>query len=267
MDPKKLLIDYTKPQIFSQTDNIRDHIFPLIKVKVLDSKYVGEPELIGTGFLIGARGFGLTAAHVLDQCFTDLGENEAVVAIFWNMFTEYVAFQVTAHEKHPTEDVGLVKLSHEDLWSIFEISDTHQNATCEYGCWGYPMEIAEELKKLYEGAQQQPDLIYTQGYIRRRITRDLFPTMIFRGMQFYELSEQVGEGNSGAPVIWRRSIGAHKWQIIGIYIGEKGSKSIGEKDGSKVSYAVRAEAFVGWQPALLKGRTVREESTAHGIQP
>jgi hypothetical protein len=255
MSSPKFLIDYTKPQTFSQTDNIRDHIFPLVKVKITESKYIEGLDLIGTGFLIGSRGHGLTAAHVIEQCFNELEKNEAVVAIFWNMFSEFVAFQVTAHEKHPTEDVGILKLSHDDFYSILEISDTYQNASCEYTCWGYPKEIAEEIKKLYKDAHQQPDLIYTQGYIRRRITRELFPTMIFRGTQFYELSEQVGEGNSGGPVIWRKSVGSHKWQIIGI--------DIGEKEEGKISYAVRADAFFGWRPTLLKGITVREESKSH----
>ena len=250
----KFLIDYTKPQTFLQTDNMRDHIFSLFKVKITESKYIREPDLIGTGFLIGSRGYGLTAAHVIEQCFDNLKEDEGVVAIFWNMFSQYVAFQVTTYEQHPAEDVGILKLLHDDFYSIFEINENYQDSSCEYACWGYPLETAEEVKKLYEGADQRPVLIYTQGYIRRRISEEL-PVTIYRGTQFYELSEQVGHGNSGAPVIWRRSIGSQKWQIIGLYMGEKGE--------GKISYAVRAEAFYEWRPALLQGITVQEESTSH----
>jgi hypothetical protein len=71
-------------------------------------------------------------------------------------------------------------------------------------------------------------------------------------VQFYEPSEQVGEGNSGGPLILKSSIGSHKWQVFGIYIGEKSE--------GRVSYAVRAEAFAHWRPILLQGNSIMQEA-------
>jgi hypothetical protein len=246
-------IKYTAAPGFVQTDRILDHIFPLAKAHSSKTGNTGGFELIGTAFTIGPRGYALTAAHVIDQCFNDLKENEQVVAIFWTSPSSYILFPISAHERHLTEDVGIIKLLPDDLHSFFEVSESHENASCEYMCWGYPHETADEIKKLDKDAHAQPELIYTQGYIRRRITRELYPIMIFRGTQFYELSEQVGGGNSGGPVFNKKASAHQKlWKVMGIYIGEK--------EGGQVSYAVRSEAFASWRPTLLGGKTIREHS-------
>lgn len=124
------------------------------------------------------------------------------------------------------------------------ISDSPQFSGCEYSCWGYPHETAKELKKLDENAMDRPELVFTQGYIRRRISRQLYPTMIFKGVQFYEVSETIGGGASGGPIILKTSFGRSVWKVIGIYIGEK-------EDGN-IGYAVQAEAFAQWVPSILQ---------------
>jgi len=42
----------------------------------------------------------------------------------------------------------------------------------------------------------RPDLVYTQGYVRRRLSN--LPLDGIRGQQFFELSEAAGPGSSGA---------------------------------------------------------------------
>jgi hypothetical protein len=233
----------------SKTKLLRDFVFPLIKGKQKkDSIQAGE--LIGTGFLIGKDGYAITAAHVIDQLLEGNVEDDVILGLFVDN-DQWVAVYIESYEKHDTEDVGILKFKTFKRKSFLKINDTPQHSACEYNCWGYPHEVAKELSKLYENSPERPDLIFTQGYVRRRISRELYPTMIFRGKQFYELSETVGGGNSGGPLILKNSVGKKHWEIIGIYIGEKSEGDI--------SYGVRAEAFANWVPKIL-GKSVIEES-------
>jgi hypothetical protein len=236
--------------MFTQTGKIADYVFPLVKAKRNAAGHYDYEELIGTGFIIGQGGFALTAAHVIEQCFDDLKDDGVIIALFWGGAGWYVS-EIHIHEKHPTEDVGIIKLSPGNWKSIMTISDEPEYSACEYQCWGYPHETAKEVQQLYQDVIERPDLIFTQGYVRRRITRELYPTMIFRGTQFYELSEQVGGGNSGAPVVLKKSIGQEYWKVLGIYIGEKVNGNI--------SYAVRSESFYSWVPNILQ-KSILEES-------
>jgi hypothetical protein len=235
---------------FKQTDNVPDYIFPLIKAKRNGTGYIYE-ELIGTGFFIGQNGYAITAGHVIDQ-LTD-GYNEETDAILILLHSsKWHPYEIDVYEKHPTEDVGIIKIKSNKKWkSIFVISSKSEYSSCQYDCWGYPHDIAKELKQLDENAQERPELIYTEGYVRRRITRELYPTIIYKGRHFYEISEIVGGGNSGGPLILRTSRGKDKWEVFGLYIGEN----------EKVGYAVRAEAFCDWEPEIL-GKSVIEESKA-----
>lgn len=103
----------------------------------------------------------------------------------------------------------------------------------------------------------RPDLVYNEGYIRRRYTGEL--PVIF-GRSFYELSEVAGSGSSGAPICKLNIsplfgfIKPSAWDVIGIYVGEK----INDR-GTSVSYAVREDAFRHWSPEIL-GKSVLEES-------
>ncbi len=228
---------------------IRDYIFPLIKGKQQkDSIQYGE--LIGTGFLIGKDGYAITAAHVIDQLLDGNNEDDVIIGIFIEK-NEWVPVHIELYEKHKTEDVGIVKLKAFKRESFLRINDSPQHSACEYHCWGYPHEVAKELSKLDRDSFDRPDLIFTQGYVRRRISRELYPIMIFKGTQFYELSETVGGGNSGGPLILKNKVVKDYWEIFGIYIGEKTEGDL--------SYGVRAEAFANWIPDIL-GKSVIEES-------
>ncbi len=236
---------------FLQTDQIRDFIFPLIKSK-RNSETGGYiyRQLIGTGFFIGSQGFAMTAGHVIDQLLENHNSKIDAINILLQKDTHWLAFEINKYEKHPSEDVGIISISNNQKWhSIMRLTREPQYSSCEYDCWGYPHDIAKELQLLEENALERPELLYTQGYVRRRISRELFPTMIFKGKNYYELSETVGGGNSGGPVILKRSRGNPKWDVFAIYIGES----------DKVGYAVRTEAFVDWIPKIL-GKSVFDES-------
>jgi hypothetical protein len=113
--------------------------------------------------------------------------------------------------------------------------------------WGYPEDVAMELVERGRTVFR-PDLIYAQGYIRRRIAHEI-PSI--QGNQLFELSEVVGQGCSGSPVYVNR---AGVWDIIGIYVGEMLTER-----GTSRAFAVREEAFRDWQPSIID-RTVLEES-------
>jgi hypothetical protein len=103
-----------------------------------------------------------------------------------------------------------------------------------------------------EDGLQTPDLVFTSGYVRRRISREL-PFSIYRGQTFYELSEVAGDGCSGGPVVKiPNTLSGGAWEIMGIYIGA------GEAV-TPVGYATRSDSFHSWEPQLL-GRSVRDES-------
>ncbi len=224
---------------------IRDFIFPLIKARTLDEEFEYE-ELIGTGFLIGNRGFAITAAHVVEQLMEGDRNLENIQAIFADD-TKWFGYSIECYEKHETEDVAIIKLKNFKRDSFLKVLCDKQHAAIEYHCWGYPRDVAKELQKLDENAMERPDLIFTQGYIRRRISGPLYPTILFRGVEFYELSETVGQGNSGGPIILKSP---PYGKVIGLYIGEKEQGNIG--------YAVRAEAFANWSPKILE-KTIIEE--------
>ncbi|AQG78407.1 S1 family peptidase [Spirosoma montaniterrae] len=237
--------------MFNQSDRLHDYVFPIaIASKDRSTDSYSYRELIGTGFLIGNNGYALTAAHVIDQLQDGIkSEFDVMIGLFQSDSNWYV-FELIGFEKHPTEDVGIVKLQGEGWKSFLTVTDMPQNSSCEYHCWGFPRSIAEEMKMLDEDALERPELVFTQGYVRRRISRELYPTIIFRGTQFYEVSETIGGGASGGPLVLKSSVGQDKWKVFGIYVGEK--------EGGNVGYAVRAESFTHWTPNILQHSIINE---------
>ncbi|MEL6672012.1 MAG: serine protease [Bacteroidota bacterium] len=229
---------------FKQGQAVEDYIFPLTKARRISGNHYLFDKLVGTAFFIGQEGYAMTAAHVIEQCFDGNAQNEVVLAFFWEAEKqEWFTVEIIDWEKHPSEDVGVIKVPGDGWRSKVILEGAPQQSSLAYACWGYPIETSSEARQLYPQMVEKMDLVYTQGYIRRRISRELYPTVIFRGRQFYELSEQVGHGNSGAPVLIRREQGGENWDCIGVYIGEK--------ERGTVSYAVRAEAFTGWIPEMV----------------
>lgn len=227
--------------MFTQSDAIRDYVFPIATTERKPSGIVVK-RILGSGFLIGNRGFALTAKHVIRG-----SEAEHLIAIFVLSTGGWFSYEVMAREMHPEEDVAMVKLDGGPWRSFFRLSNTNENSSCKYRLFGYPDDSTYECT---EDGQVviRPDLIYNEGYIRRRFTGEI-PTIL--GCSFYELSEVAGIGCSGAPVL---KITRPEWDVIGIYVGEK----LNDR-ATSVSYAVREEAFREWTPNML-GVSVLEES-------
>lgn len=238
--------------MFIQTQDIKDYIFPVSRVTNNVATNTSELKaLIGTAFFFGQNGYALTAAHVIDQLDENRDPEKEQVAGIFNEADNWTSVTIEKMEKHPTEDVGIIKLTGNDWHSFLQITPQPFFSTYPYECWGYPHEVSNELLMLDEEAKPKPDLIFTQGYIRRRISRELFPTMIYRGTSFYELSETFGCGASGGPIILQSKRTREKWDIIGVYVGEKEKGNIG--------YASRSDSFFNWIPEIL-GISIHEES-------
>ena len=227
--------------MFKQTDAIRDYVFPIASIEKTNDG-IAVKRVLGTAFLIGNRGFALTARHVLAG-----SETETLVAIFALQTGGWFGYELTAKEVHPTEDVALVKLDGGPWKSFLRLSNTVEHASCKYRLWGYPDDATFELVADKQ-VVVRPDLVFNEGYVRRCYTGEL-PAV--RGTSFFELSEVAGTGASGAPVC---KITAPAWDVIGIYVGEK----INDR-ATSVSYAVREESFRSWAPEIL-GKSVLEES-------
>lgn len=218
--------------MFKQSDAIRDYVFPIVTVN-REKGGVSLKRFLGTGFLIGNRGFGLTAAHVA-QNFGD----EKVAALFASG-SSWVVVPVTHSELHAKEDVALIKVEGDSWKSFFRLSNTWEGSSMKYRMFGYPADVTYEIVS-NDRALLRPDLIYAEGYIRRR-TNHKIPKMI--GKSFFELSDIAGPGCSGSPVFkFTRPI----WDVVGIYVGEK----INDR-ATSIAFAVREESFRDWNPEIL----------------
>ena len=226
--------------MFTQSDAIRDYVFPIATVSI-DNGVRSFKRFLGTGFFIGNRGFGMTAAHIAQNI-----KNENVVAIFASK-SGWSVFPINYVEIHSHEDVAVVKIEGDSWKSFFRLSNTWEGSAMRYRMFGYPEDATYEIVS-GERAIPRPDLIYAEGYIRRRTNHEI-PNMI--GKNFFELSDIAGPGCSGSPVF---KFTKPVWDVVGIYVGEK----INDR-ATSVAYAVREESFRDWTPEIL-GTSVLLES-------
>lgn len=227
--------------MFVQADYIRDFVFPLAVIPANHQGPLKVERILGTAFLIGRRGFALTARHVLESI-----EGKRIVGMFALPDGTWKTFDVRAMERHPSLDVALVQLEGESWKSIFRLKNGWAGATTRYRCFGYPDDATFELN-YNRSVLVRPDLVYTEGYVRRRFPHAL-PSIA--GDLFLELSDVAGTGCSGAPVTEMGADGS----IVGIYVCEK----LNDR-GTSVAYAVMEEAFREWAPSIL-GQSILQES-------
>jgi S1-C subfamily serine protease len=235
--------------VFRQSDLIRDYVFPLGRFEP-DGGGLRFAEFLGSGFLIGDRGFALTASHVVSEV-------ERVGAMFVLPNTEWRALAVLQVERHPIEDVAVIRLEAGPWHSFIQLSGEWTGASSEYLAWSYPDDVLRELVAAGR-VVMRPDLVYTQGYVRRRLSS--VPLDGIRGREFFELSEAAGPGSSGAPIIRRPLRRGAAWDLIGIYVAERSSRA---REGATITvgYAVREDAVRDWRPEML-GQSVLDESRA-----
>jgi hypothetical protein len=225
---------------FVQSGAVRDYIFPVALCRRSGDGEFAVDQVIGTAFFIGNRGFALTAGHVVP-------DKSALLVGMFVLGGSWHGFTIPEWELHPKEDVAILKVSEGPWKSFFRLSNTDEHASCKYRLFGYPEDTTHEM---VEGGRTliRPDMIYNEGYIRRRFSSTL-PAMT--GQSFFELSEVAGRGCSGSPVC---KLTAPIWEVIGIYIGEK----INDR-ATSVSYAVREDSFRDWKPEML-GCSILDES-------
>jgi hypothetical protein len=234
--------------MFHQSGAIRDFVFPLATIEQRPGES-SAARILGSAFVIGNRGFALTAKHVLDGC-----DGKPILGMFVSSAGGWLGIDITTRESHSTEDVAVVRLRGDGWKSFFRLSNSYENASCRYTLWGYPEDTYYELAVVGK-AVPRPDLVYNEGYVRRRVNHEV---LTLTGTSFFELSEVAGAGASGAPIckVTQSLFKALQpiWDVIGIYAGEKTNDR-----ATSVSYAVREDAFRDWRPEIL-GTSILEES-------
>ena len=229
--------------MFTQSDRVRDYVFPLCTGEKSNDG-ISFKRFLGSGFLIGQNAYALTAAHVIK------GINEDIFAMFIDESNQWLAFKVKDSEIHPEEDVAIIRTECLSLKSFFCLNNAFETQSQQYKQFAYPDDMMYELSD-FGKATGRPDMIYLQGYIRRR-TNHPIPKM--KGKSFFELSQIGGTGCSGSPIFKIDQL--KKWRVMGIYVGEQ----LNER-GTSVSYAVREDAIREWSPQLL-GHSILSEAGA-----
>jgi hypothetical protein len=240
---------------------IHDIVVPVIAASKHADGYKFE-SLLGTGFFIGKSGFGITASHVIEQYQTHHSMHE--LGLLFQDNGKFIFEKITNTELHTEEDVGVFQIAKARHISFIQISNSSENASCEFHMWSYPDEVSELAKKelvknatgevIGQSGEARPEMIFFAGYIRRRMSREHF-LHIYKGNQFYEISEIGGACCSGSPIVLKTSLGKNDWQTIGIYIGEN-------KEGlaSRAGYVTRFDSVSSWKPVLLAGKSILDES-------
>lgn len=225
----------------------------------------------GTGFLVaGGRGLGVTARHVMKALLAKAPipdysvpvsrsvETRVPLAMFTDDNGQYRASPIAAVDPHPSDDVALFRLPDQDLYSPYTFTADRYEGSAEYAVWGYPDEVRYDYFTEGHTLLNVP-LIFSGGYIRRRITAEIPPPGP-PGRSFYELSNPAGSCCSGAPVSIRRD----PWRAVGVYVGERRQPDRHLSDtevvvGSAVGYATRADALVEQWPQLFGAVTALPE--------
>ena len=226
----------------AQEKPIRNYVLPLVEV----SKYAGGlkmEQFHGTCFLVGDKGYALTNKHLLGTS----GKN-MLCAMVIDGENRWRGKLVLESESHPEEDLAILKLSDIDYGSFMKVSDRSEHSSFTYMQWSYPDEIVQELVENNK-VLMRPDLVYLEGYVRRRIT-DIQLDGI-KGRSFYELSEPGTIGCSGSPVLAKNNTG-QDWMLIGVFVGNRSTTF--REELSSVGYAVRMDAVKEWVPRIAKVR-------------
>lgn len=214
----------------------RDCILPLIEMSLHEDGFDYE-SFHGTCFLIGSDGYAITNLHLLG---VRKGNELGVLIVENGLWRAHI---VEATETHPVEDIAILKLRGMKYKSFLKISTRSEYSPCKYKQLSYPEDVESELV-IDNRVVHRPDLIYLEGYIRRRMSNMEIP---LKGSDFYELSEPGSTGCSGSPVIDMR--GGEIWDVIGVYCGNKTSALNGNISG--VRHAVRSDAICDWKPSIL----------------
>jgi Trypsin-like peptidase domain len=219
-------------------DRIIDYVFPVVAAKRVDAQTIDYRGLLGTGFLVkNGGGLGLTAGHVADSIVAD-----QVAALFRDVTGAWQPKAITAVERCSGDDLALIHIEGITWQSPFFVTSAAEYGSAHYSMWGYPLDVTNEQEANGRVAPR-PDLIFSEGHIRRRLTDIKFRGIA--GRKMYELSNVAGSGCSGSPVCIRQP-GRDPFEVIGVYIGERYS----EADHVSVAFAVRSEVILEAWPQI-----------------
>jgi hypothetical protein len=228
--------------------NVRDFVLPVCNLGHDEEGNVvkDDAQLVGTCFLIGRRGYALTAAHVLRQVKNDIARVLIPNPQGWD------ACLIRLGEAHPTEDVGLLKIDlPRPITSPVLFAANEPPPSLEYSMWAYPEVIAREIEsheRPPDSLDFNPSPVYFRGYLRRKLNYSPNPSFdIYIGKHFYEVSEIAGACCSGAPL----STIATPPGVFAIYIGE-------EQASRRCGYAANLMRVLDWAPDML-GKPIRDE--------
>ena len=228
----------------------RDIILPICNLDFYEPGRfkIDTASLVGTCFLIGGRGYALTAGHVIDQ----IRDREGHVLL--RNETKFDASLVYEFEAHPDEDVGIIRFDHtRNIASPIALASDVIRAGQDYYMWSYPQETSEEVEYFANHDESyapfRPSIVFFKGYLRRTINHSPNPTIsIYRGNRFFEVSEIGGACASGSPLL------TLKGRVFAIYVGE---------NGARCGYASVLSRLLSWSPNIL-GCTICQEATSGG---
>lgn len=231
-----------------KSNNVRDFVLPVCDISHGDDGYAvkQDSKLVGTCFLIGDRGFALTAAHVLHQVNNDLARVLFPDPEGWD------ACLIEGSEVHPSEDIALIKLDlPRKITSPIVPADHEPFPSLEYHMWAYPDVIAKEYmghERPADALDFNPSPVYFRGYVRRKLPYSPNPQFdMYVGKNFYEVSEIGGACCSGAPL----ATVANSPGVFAIYIGD-------EMQSRRCGYATNLMRVLDWTPGSL-GKPLRDE--------
>lgn len=215
---------------------ITDAVLPLAIVAPPENGACAVEALIGTGFIVGNPQRLVTAKHV--ALLSDRIVGMHAVDGTW------ITVGFTDRRDHPSEDVSIYTLEPGiECKDWFTLSAEEQYATGEYAVFGYPEEVYHDAPP--EGATgrvlPRPDVIYGAGVIRRRVSASI-PGVI--GASFLELSDTLGLGSSGGPII-AKNRGEAGLRVVGVYVAERTIQMAGRQPRT-VAYAVRLASITPW---------------------
>ena len=233
-----------------QSDRIRDYVFPLVEVSEPDEAgSVSLERFLGTAFFIGQQNFAMTASHV--------AKSERCAGALVLPDNSWLAVRVQAVEVHPEHDVAVLACNPPDdvhTWNsiVSGALDPSPYGGMPYHLHGYPDDAYYELVREGGDRRARPDLIYSAGHVRRRITGD-FAIPQVSGSRLIELSSVAGGGCSGSPIFPRGVPNRSGWELAGVYVGER----INDR-ATSVGYGVPIAEFADWEPDLV-GHSIRQE--------
>jgi hypothetical protein len=236
--------------MFAQSDDaVRDYVFPLLLAEKDAAGGHSYRALLGTGFFIGSKGYALTAAHVAQKVIDLYGDAQSgVVGAFITDEGQWWTVQAMEAECHPSEDVAILRMDDtQQSWkpSIVDLAGSDVRSSSHYMQWAYPLDVMYDIVEQGH-AKPRPDLVYFEGYVRRRMTGIPLPGL--RGTMFHEVSTVAGPGASGSPLMHYPTGADPRWAVIGVYVGER------ETDGGvQVGYVAREDEVRYWQPGLVGG--------------